>query len=169
MSSNWYALRIKPHKEKSVFLHLEIQQEIEPFLPMVKVQPKNPRAAKQRPYFPGYMFVQADMEQIGANTFNWLPGTLGLVSFGGEPAIVPEHLIIELQSRLAEIEEAGGLQFEGLKKGDTVRIVGGPFEGYEAIFNMQLSGKDRVQVLLSFLSNYPQPIELDAGYIEKMK
>lgn len=167
MSSNWYALRIKPHKERSVFQHLQTQKQIEAFLPMVKVQPKNPRSAKQKPYFPGYMFVQADMEQVGANTFNWLPGTLGLVSFDGDPATVPEHLITEIRSRVAEIQTAGGLQFDGLEKGDKVKLVGGIFNGYEAIFDMRLPGKDRVQVLLSFLSKHPQPIELDAGHIEK--
>ncbi len=65
-----------------------------------------------------------------------MPGTLGLVSFDGIPASVPTNLILELQERLAEIEAAGGLELAGLKAGDRVRIVEGPFAGYEAIFDM---------------------------------
>jgi transcriptional antiterminator RfaH len=98
-----------------------------------------------------------------------MPGTLGLVSFGDIPATVPENLISELQQRLLQIEAQGGLVLVDLKPGDPVRIVEGPFAGYEAIFNMRLPGKDRVQVLLSFLSQHPHLLELDADDIKKIK
>ena len=168
MAENWYALRVKPHRESTVYQQLQ-SWDIEAFLPMVRVKPKNPRAAKQKPYFPGYLFVHANLEKVGANTINWMPGTLGLVSFGGVPATVPENLIREIQQRLNQIEEAGGLVLAELEPGDRVRIVEGPFAGYEAIFDMRLPGKDRVQVLLSFLSQHPHPVEMDADDIKKLK
>jgi len=168
MNENWYALRIKPHKERAVDEQLR-SWDILTYLPMVRVKPKNPRAAKQKPYFPGYLFVRTDLDIVGANTMNWMPGTLGLVSFGGIPATVPENLIHELQQRLTQIEAAGGLILADLEPGDKVRIVEGPFAGYEAIFDMRVPGKDRVQVLLSFLSQYPQPVEIDPESIKKIK
>ncbi len=166
MSKFWYALRVKPHKENAVYQRLE-HAEIEAYSPMVAVQPKNPRSAKRKPYFPGYLFIKTDLEEVGSNTINWMPGTLGLVAFDGEPATVAENLITEIKRRLAEIEAAGGLTLDGLEHGDTVRITSGPFAGYEAIFDMRLPGKERVQILLAFLSSHPQPVEIDAGYIEK--
>ncbi len=168
MNKNWYALRVKPHRERTVYQRL-LGWDIQTFLPMVKVKPKNPRAAKQKPYFPGYLFVFADLDDVGANTMNWMPGTIGLVSFGGIPATVPENLIHELQQRLAQIEAAGGLLLAELEPGDKVRIVEGPFAGYEAIFDMRLPGQDRVQILLSFLSQHPQPVEIDSENIKKIK
>jgi len=39
-------------------------------------------------------------------------------------------------------------------------------DGHEAIFDTHMADKDRVQVLLSFLSSYPQPLQLDAEDIE---
>jgi len=168
MNENWYALRLKPHKERVVNQRLQ-RLDIQTYLPMVRVKPKNPRAAKEKPYFPGYLFVCADLENVGANTLNWMPGVLGLVSFGGIPAAVPENLIHELQQRLAQIEAEGGLILAELEPGDKVRIVEGPFAGYEAIFDMRMPGKDRVQVLLSFLSQHPQPVEMDAESIKKIK
>lgn len=70
----------------------------------------------------------------------------------------------ELKTQLATLEAISEVPF---KHGETVRITGGLFAGYEAIFDYQLSGSERVQVLLAFLSNYPQRIKLDINQIEK--
>lgn len=168
MTLHWYALRVKPHKERFVYRQLRAR-EVDVFFPSVRVTPKNPRAARERPYFPGYIFVRADLNRLGVNNLNWTPGAHGLVSFGESPATVPDGLIQELKRRLERIRAQGGLLFDELKPGDKVRIVDGPFEGYEAIFDMRLPGRDRVQVLLAFLSRYPQPVKLHAADIEKVK
>jgi len=168
VTQNWYALRVKPHKERSVVEFLQ-SREVELFAPTVRVKPKNPRAAKRRPYFPGYLFVYADLQAEGVHALSWIPGTHGLVAFDDEPAIVPSHLIHELQHRIAQLDAQGGLEAVDFKRGQRVRIVSGPFEGYEAIFDMRLSGKERVQVLLRFLSDHPQPVQLNVTDIEKSK
>lgn len=162
----WYALRVKPHKERFVRRLLE-DQGTTVYFPALRVKPVNPRAATVRPYFPGYIFVQADLEQEGQDAYRWLPGVHGLVAFGGAPAVVQEALIVALRQRLKQIEEAGGLKPAVFQPGDRVRIVAGPLAGYEAIFDTQLSGKERVQVLLAFLSAQPQPVKLDAKDIRK--
>lgn len=166
MSTHWYALWVKPHKETTVFEQLRAR-DVEGYLPMVKVNPKNPRAAKYRPYFPGYMFVYADLDALGQNFFTWLPGTRGLVGFDGEPSVVPPEMVRWLEKRIGEIDKAGGLVFDELNEGDTVRITRGPFAGLEAIFDKRLSGDERVQVLLKFLSEHPQRVQLDSADIEK--
>jgi transcriptional antiterminator RfaH len=168
MSENWYALHVKPHKERSVHKYIAAK-DIEVFYPHVHVKPVNPRASRVRPFFPGYMFVYIDLDEMGANALRWTEGTYGLVQFGGEPAIVPENLVNELRTRMISIEEAGGIQMEGLKKGDNVRIVSGALSGYEAIFDTALPGKDRVQVLLAYLSDQPKRLQLDASQIKKTR
>jgi transcriptional antiterminator RfaH len=98
-----------------------------------------------------------------------MPHTLGLVSFGGEPAVVPEHLVYAIRQRVQEIATAGGEVFDGLKQGDVVQIEHGPFEGYEAIFDIRLPGSERVRVLLQLLDSRNVPMELDAASIRKKK
>ncbi len=148
-------------------MHCQLQaQEIRVYYPSIEVEPVNPRASSIRPYFPGYMFVHLDLEAEGDNFLRWTPGTHGLVRFGGEPAIVPDNLIHELKKQLAQLQSLKA-EKRNLKKGDRVRIVSGPFQGYEAIFDMHLSGKDRVQVLLAYLNGQPQRIRLNARLLEK--
>ena len=166
MPSNWYAISSHPNKEEVLWRHM-ISKGIEVFYPRIRVQPVNPRSRKVRPYFPGYMFVQIDLDEAGLSTFQWMPYAKGLVSFGGDPAIVPDALIHAIRSKIEAVSADGGENLEGLKSGDTVVIDTGPFEGYEAIFDMRISGSERVRVLLKMLNKGQIPLELKAGSIRK--
>ena len=95
MPYHWYALRSKSRKEDAVWRQLQ-SQGYEVFYPNLRVHPVNPRSRKIVPYFPGYLFVEADLEQSGISVFQWMPHTVGLVSFGGEASIVPENLILAI-------------------------------------------------------------------------
>jgi transcriptional antiterminator RfaH len=155
MPNNWYALRSKPRKEEIVWRQV-LSQGFEVYYPRLRVHPVNPRSRKIKAYFPGYLFVQADVEQVGVSLFQWMPHTLGLVSFGGEPAEVPDHLVQAIHQRVDQINAAGGEIFEGLRPGEVVWISDGPFSGYEAIFDARVPGTERVRVLLEFLGNRRQ-------------
>jgi transcriptional antiterminator RfaH len=168
MTLHWYALRSKPRKEEIVWKQV-IERGFEVFYPRLRVNPVNPRSRRFRPYFPGYLFIQADIEAVGLSAFQWIPHTTGLVSFGGEPSPVPDNLIHAIRQRVNEITKAGGEVFDALHKGDVVRINYGPFEGYEAIFDVRLPGTERVRVLLQFLSNRYVPIELEASHLQTKK
>lgn len=169
MAKYWYALRTKPRKEEVVWRQVHTQG-FEVFYPRLRVNPVNPRAKKWRAYFPGYMFVNADLEEVGLSIFQWMPHAMGLVSFGGEAAVVPENLIQAIRKRVEEIAAAGGEVMDGLKPGDVVQISDGPFRGYEAIFDSRLPGSERVRVLLELLGNQRKvPLEINPGHIRRKK
>jgi len=168
MPSRWYALRSKPNREELLYEQLGLR-EIEAFYPRIRVKVINPRARRVKPYFPGYLFVHIDIAKIETTTLQWVPGTAGVVAFGGEPAYVPDNLIHALQRRVGEIntEKEGFLKV--LKPGDPVRIKDGPFEGYEAIFDSRISGNERVRVLLQLFHDRCVPLDLHAGQIANPK
>ncbi len=112
MDSHWYALRCKPRKEEVVWKQVS-DQGFEVFYPRLRVNPVNPRARKIKPYFPGYLFVRLDLAVLGTSAFQWMPHTIGLVSFGGEPAAVPDNLIFAVRKRVEEIAEVGGKYLMG--------------------------------------------------------
>lgn len=169
MPQQWYAIRSKPRKEEVVWLQVA-SQGFETYYPRIRVNPVNPRSKKLRPYFPGYLFVRADLDEVGMSIFQWMPHSIGLVSFGGEPSIVPENLVVAIRQKLDRINAAGGAIFDGMKPGDAVWISEGPFKGYEAIFDERVAGSERVRVLLEFLgSKRKVPLTLHAGQIERKK
>jgi len=73
-----------------------------------------------------------------------------------------------IRRRVQEIREAGGLTFDGLEQGDPVRITDGPLKGYEAIFDLRLSGSERVQVLLQMLGRQMR-VTVNANAIERVR
>lgn len=165
---NWYVIRSKPHKEVSLWREVRARG-LECFYPQLHVHPVNPRSRTVRPYFPGYLFLKADLASVGVSALQWMPFSQGLVSFGGEPAQVPDELVHAIRRRVEQINAAGGEQLEGLKRGETVVIHEGPFDGYEAIFDGRLPGNERVRVLLELLEARQMKIELPAIQIQRLQ
>ena len=166
MTLRWYALRSKPNREEALWGEATARG-FQVYYPRIRVQPVNPRARKIKPYFPGYMFVQAHIEAVGFSTFAWMPYSNGLVFCGSEPSPVPDVLINAIRRHLDDVNAAGGELFDGLKPGDIVEIQAGPFSGYEAIFDSRLPGNQRVRVLLELLSKGSLPLELPSGQIQR--
>ncbi|NJL92893.1 MAG: hypothetical protein HC915_03800 [Anaerolineae bacterium] len=165
MTAQWYAMFSKPRKELQVASYLR-SHALEVYHPVLRVKPVNPRAARVRSYFPRYLFVHADLQEVGVGTFQWCLGASGLVQFDNTPAVVPEHFIQALQERLQVLEARGGLAPQDFRSGDTVVLKTGPFAGYEAIFDARLSGTERVQVLLHWLGREIK-VQLHASGLEK--
>ncbi len=162
----WYVLRSKPHKEGALLKYAR-GNGFEVFYPTIPYKPVNPRAARFKAYFPGYMFIRTEPVSVGISTFTWMPFSSGLVHVGGEPAPVPDLTMRSIATRVGQVWAAGGLQFDGLRPGDPVEIREGMFEGYEAIFDARLAGPQRVRVLLKMLNDRFVPVEIDASQIHK--
>jgi len=163
----WYVIQTKARNEQQVCSALE-NKGVEVYLPLVKVHRVNPRARPVVPFFPGYLFVRVDIDEIGKSALNWVPGVLRLLEFGGVPAVVPDLVIEHIQQRIPQVERSGDLGLGPFKPGDPVRITSGPFRDLEAIFDKALSGKGRVQVLVEFLGRIVKgEVTLDA--LEKLE
>jgi transcription antitermination factor NusG len=168
MSARWYVLHSKPNKEELLWEQLTLRN-IEVFYPRIRVHPVNPRARQVRAYFPGYVFVHLDLEQIGPAALQWMPGATGLVSFDNQPSMVPDALIPMLKKRVEEVNQAGGEILPELQPGDLVHIRSGPFAGYEAIFDALLPGNERARILLKMLQGQSAKMEISAGQLERRK
>lgn len=168
MAVSWYVIRSKPNKEEFLAGQLTAYG-VEVFYPRIRVKTVNPRARKVRPYFPSYLFVHVDLEMVNASTLHWMPGAVNLVSFDGDPAPVPDLLISAIERQVEKINVSQQNPLHDLKPGDAVVIHDGPFAGYEAIFDGQIPGRERVRVLLTFLQKRHLPVELKGDQIGRAK
>ena len=161
---HWYALQSKPQQENFLWGQL-CMRNIDAYYPRIRVQTVNPRSKKIKPYFPGYMFVNVDLDQVGVSTIQWMPGVARMLSFGNEFAPIPDHLMQAIRERVDTINASDSEMFASLKQGDIVVLRSGVFAGYEAIFDTRLPGHDRVRVLLNLLENRQFRMVVPTGQI----
>jgi transcriptional antiterminator RfaH len=161
----WYLVRTKPGKERWVRDQLSTRLP-EVFLPMLKA--RMPRWGKMAmsvaPLFPGYLFARFSLQDKYFE-IKYMAGVSGLVSAGADPIVVPEAIVTEIRARgVNDVVEIREVPFDS---GQSVRVVEGPFRGFEAIFERYLSGAERVAILLNTIENVGPRIVLPASALAK--
>jgi len=162
-----YVLQCKRNKEDSVLQQLIINN-IDAYYPCIKVRPVNPRSRKIKPYFPGYIFVNANLDVVGTSILQWIPGVIGLVGFGGELASVPDDLLQAIRSHVDRINSEKSEPQRMFVSGEKIVIHSGPFAGFYAIFDSYLPGHERVRVLLQMLRDRQLKVELSGTRINQL-
>ncbi len=149
----WYVVHTKPRQEARALENLQ-NQGFNCFLPTMQVQKLRNQKVQTitEPMFSRYLFIQLDDQ-----TQNWGPirSTLGvskLVSFGPQPAKVPQAFITFLQEAPLETIE------RMFNPGDTVQVASGPFKGLEGQY-MGHDGETRAFVLVDLLGQ-PQRLRI---------
>ena len=158
---NWYALYTCPRHEKCVAYQIE-QRSISCFLPLYRSvrRWKDRRKELELALFPGYVFVRIDLKdrlRVLA-----LPSAVRLVSFNGQPAVLPEAEIEQLRQRLSG---SGCIEpHPYLRVGRRVRVFAGPMQGLEGII---VRRKDRCRVVFSLdLIMRSVAVEVDESDVE---
>ncbi len=161
--STWFVVHTKPRQESVAQEQLE-RQGYPVYLPRMSL----PRLRRGRwsdtvePLFPRYLFAQVEVGEQALAPIRSTRGVTAVLKFGNRYAEAPAGLIESLQARA----DASGLHVladSGLRKGDRLRIIAGPFEGFEAVFECE-RGADRSRVLLDVLGASTS-VTLPAGFI----
>jgi transcriptional antiterminator RfaH len=151
VTGSWYTVHTKPRKEHAVQDVLQ-SRGIDTYLPVLKADSKRPRPSTgEKPFFSCYLFAHMNLTRVPLSSVNWAPGVTRVVSFGGQPAVVPEEVIDWLKERLARIDSRDYYQGLPLRAGERLRVVRGPLKGAEAIFDRRLSAGYRAQVFIDML------------------
>jgi transcriptional antiterminator RfaH len=159
MAPSWYILRSKPNKEEFFWGQL-IAHFIEVYYPYIRAKVVSPRTYKDKPFFPGHLFIYVDILEITPSLLNWLPGSRGLVMNNALPVLVPDMLIASIHYKVDQINEGGGETVRGLQAGEIFNMQESFRAGYETIFDSCLSGNERVHRLLSLLRGEQLSLEL---------
>jgi transcription antitermination factor NusG len=142
-ASPWCAIRVRPRAEKLVAAALRGKQ-YEEFLPLYRKRSRWSDRVKviEYPLFPGYVFCRADLS--GHPPLVTTPSIIGILTFGGKPALISEQEIDAIKAVLRS-----GLNSEPwpyLREGDRVRIVNGSLSGIEGLL---IRSKSEWRVVLS--------------------
>ncbi len=163
---SWHVLFTKPQREYQVS-EILTEKGIETYVPTVLKRVRG--RTVERPFFPRYIFIRVDFDEIGLSEVQWTPGLTRIVGFSDKPAVVPELIITRLKEQLQELNEKGA--FSPFRPGDRVRIKAGPLRDFEAVFDTHLSSEDRVRILVTVLDRVNRQelrkrVEIDVDDIE---
>lgn len=101
--------------------------------------------------FPGYLFIEADLEHQDLSVIRSTLGCIAFLRHGVRPALVPNQV-------LASIEEAENVLYgrfeinQGFSSGNKYELLEQGFNGHTATF-LALDGKDRARVLVTLLNS----------------
>lgn len=147
---SWYVAQCRPREEERALQNLS-NQGIDAFYPYAEVKKRVRRKLVTRveALFPGYIFVQADLNIVSASTIGSTRGVRSLVRFGGGPCQVPSDLVYDLMHH-CDSDALREQLSEVPLSGEKVLIEQGPFAGLEAIY-LEADGELRAILLLTLL------------------
>ena len=113
---------------------------------------------------PGYVLVKMVMSDQSWGIVRNTPGVTGFVSADDKPVPLQEE---EVNRILKQMETAAPKIKVGFRKGQSVRVVDGPFIDFVGIVDEINPERGKVKVLL-FLFGRETPVELDFLQVEKL-
>ncbi|MCJ7610937.1 MAG: hypothetical protein MUP19_01630 [Candidatus Aminicenantes bacterium] len=141
---SWFLLNTKPKKEFRVE-RLFSEASFEVYLP------KHKEGTALKPFFPCYEFIRFDYPR-DYNLVKYTRGVKAVVGHDTGPIPLPDRVIDEIRSRevdgLVVVPHGVGTPREG----DEIEVTEGPLKGLCGIFKQDLSGRERVLVLLNYVS-----------------
>jgi len=161
----WYAIHTKPRQEQVVEAALQ-REGVKTFFPKLRRKKMIRRKYQWTvgPLFPNYLFGHFDFAESG-RLVRYAKGVINIVSFGGKPATVDESIILTITSHCEG--DVVTIEPPTLKPGDNVQILEGPLAGLKGIFQRNLSGPERVVVLLQSMGAGAR-VEVSRSQLEKI-
>jgi len=122
------------------------------------------RRTVTRKTLPGYVLIQMKMSDQSWSLVRNTPGVTGFVGSGGKPTPLEEDGVSEI---LKQMETEAPRVKIGFRKGQSIRVIDGPFIDFVGTVDEINMEKGKAKVLLS-LFGQETPVELDFLQIEKL-
>lgn len=148
----WYVVRTHPKQEDRAEKNLRAWK-VETLCPKIKERRFNPFIDDPiyaiKPLFPRYIFVRFRISDL-YHKVRYTRGVSSLISFNDYPSAIDGDIIEAIQSRIAK--DGFVTVGERFNPGDEVMIRKGPLQGFIGVFEREMTGADRVRILLQTVS-----------------
>ena len=181
MSENvkkWYVLRAIGGKEKKVKEYIEneianagLQEYVSQVLiPTEKVYQirSGKKISKERNFFPGYVLVEACLVGEIPHILRSVPNIIGFLgdTKGGEPVPMRQSEVYRILGRVDEMAASGEEMNIPYVVGETVKVIDGPFNGFNGIIEKINEEKKKLEVMVKIFGR-KTPLELSFMQVEK--
>ena len=177
-SKKWYVLRAIGGKEKKVKEYIENEIAVgdlkgfvdQVLIPTEKVyQIRNgKKISKERNFFPGYVLIEAALVGEVAHTLRNFPNVIGFLgdTKGGDPVPMRQSEVNRILGRVDELAETDEELNIPYVVGETVKVIDGPFNGFNGTIEEINEEKKKLQVMVKIFGR-KTPLELSFMQVEK--
>ena len=177
-SKKWYVLRAVGGKEKKVKEYIENEianGDLHGFvdrvlIPTEKVyQIRNgKKISKERNFFPGYVLIEASLVGEVTHTLRNVPNVIGFLgdTKSGDPVPMRQSEVNKILGRIDELAETGEEINNPFVVDETVKVIDGPFNGFNGTIKEINEEKKKLQVMVKIFGR-KTPLELSFMQVEK--
>jgi transcriptional antiterminator NusG len=178
LKKRWYVVRAISGQEAKVKLyiekeidHLGMQNYVAQVLvPTEKVyQVRNgKKVSKERNYFPGYVLIEAALVGEVVHTIKSITGVIGFLGAtkGGDPVPLRLTEVNRILGKVDELAESEELINVPYVIGETVKVIDGPFNGFNGLIEKIDEDKRKLLVMVKIFGR-KTPLELNFMQVEK--
>lgn len=178
---NWYVLRAVSGQERKIKTYIENEinrQSLNEFVPEVLIPAEKifemrngKKRVREKNFFPGYIIISADLSKGEVlHIITSIPGVIGFLGNSEGTSKVPVPLrqseinrILGRFNETEQIEEAPSVSFH---KGESIKVVDGPFSGFIGVVEEVSDEKKKLKVVVKIFGR-SQPVELSYAQVEK--
>ena len=176
LSRQWYVIHTYSGFERKVKLSIEGQfgrsslgenfgEVIIPTEEVVEVR-KGKKKVSSRKFFPGYILINVEMNQDIWYMIKNTPKVTGFLGGGGEPVPLSEEEVSLVMDQVKG-ESARPKPKFSFERGETVRVIEGPFLNFNGTVEDVNHDKGKVRVMVSIFGR-ATPVELEFPQIERI-
>jgi transcriptional antiterminator NusG len=176
LSRQWYVIHTYSGFERKVKLNIEEQfgrsslgekfgEVIIPTEEVVEVR-KGKKKVSSRKFFPGYILINVEMNQDIWYMIKNTPKVTGFLGGGGEPVPLSEEEVSLVMDQVKG-ESARPKPKFSFERGETVRVIEGPFLNFNGTVEDVNHDKGKVRVMVSIFGR-ATPVELEFPQIERI-
>ena len=174
VNKSWYVIHTYSGFEQKVKISLEEQFErsssrealgeiIIPVEDVVEVR-KGKKKVSSRKFFPGYILISVDMSRDIWYMIKNTAKVTGFLGSGGKPVPLSEDEVKTIKGQISGEASQPKPKFS-FEKGESVRVVEGPFINFNGTVDEVNQSKGKVRVMVSIFGR-ATPVELEFPQIE---
>ena len=175
----WYVLKAISGQENKVKNYIENEMKrlgydqyvTQVVIPMEKViQIRNgKKVPKEKPYYPGYLMLEANLIGEVPHTIKNIPGVISFLSLtkGGDPVPMRKSEVNRMLGRMDELSEFATDVEIPYVVGENVKVIDGPFNGFNGTVEKILEEKKKIEVTVLIFGR-KTPMELSYVQVEKI-
>ena len=175
----WYVLKAISGQESKVKTYIETEIKrvgYESYVTQVIIPTENviqmrngKKILKERPYYPGYLMVEANLTGEIPHMIKNIPGVISFLSLtkGGDPVPMRKSEVNRMLGRMDELSEFAVDVEIPFVVGESIKVIDGPFNGFNGVIEKIHEDKKKLEVKVRIFGR-ETPLELSYMQVEKL-